>query len=262
MIRRLPSVLVLATAVILLASACGAGGSAGPVLTDPKAIITAALTSTQSAKSVHVEATVDGVVPVTLPGSSTATEVTLTGTTASVDADLANKAVHATFAVPNVLGLRGELIVVDGKTYLKTTLTGPKYRVIDAGSALPIDPSNTTGLIGNLGDFLLKPGVDPTKGDDATCSSKQCYSIVVDLTSAELAAIVGDGAKSLPVDVSGASLKMTILVEKDTPNHLAGVALTIGLPSGKTLDANLTFSKWDEPVTVTAPPADQVTTGN
>ncbi len=96
----------------------------GPVLTDPTAIITAALTSTEAATSVHVDATVDGVVPVTLPGSSSATEVDLTGTTANADVDLKGGELRATFAVPAVLGLAGELIQADGTTYLKTTLTG------------------------------------------------------------------------------------------------------------------------------------------
>lgn len=260
MIRRLPPVLVLAAAVALLASACG-GGTAGPVLTDPTEIVTAALKSTEGATSVHIDATVDGVVPVALPGSSTATEVKLTGTTASADADLANGLARATFSVPAVLGLAGELIEADGSAYLKTTLTGPKYRVVDAGSALPVDPTNMSGLVDNLGDFLLKPGVDPVKGEDVSCGGKQCYTIIVDLTAEELAAILGDGATSLPVDVTGATLKMTVRVEQETNNHLAGISLTVGLPSDKTLNAELTFSKWDEPVTITAPPADQVDAG-
>lgn len=260
MIRRFPSVLVLAAAVAILAAACG-GGTAGPVLTDPTEIITAALKSTENAASVHIDATVDGVVPVALPGSSTATEVKLTGTTASADADLANGDARATFSVPAVLGLAGELIEADGSAYLKTTLTGPKYRVVDAGSALPVDPTNMSGLVDNLGDFLLKPGVDPVKGEDVSCGGKQCYTIVVDLTADELAAILGDGATGLPVDVTGATLKMTVRVEQEIPNHLAGISLTVGLPGDKTLNAELTFAKWDEPVTITAPPADQVDAG-
>ena len=241
-------------------AACG-GGPTGPVLTDPTEIITAALKSTEGAKSVHVDATVDGVVPVALPGGATATELDLTGTTASADADLANASARATFSVPAVLGLAGEAIQIDGKTYLKTTLTGPKYRVIDAGSALPVDPTNTSGMIDNLGDFLLKPGVDPVKGEDVSCGGKQCYTVVVDLTADELATLIGAGAASLPVDVAGATLKMTVKVEQEAPNHLAGVSITLGLPGDKTLNAELTFSKWDESVTITAPPADEIAAG-
>lgn len=260
MTRRFSQVLVLATSFAILAAACG-GNTSGPVLTDPTEIITAALKSTESAKSVHMEATVDGVVPVTIPGAGSATELDLTGTTATADADLASKAARATFSISAMFGLAGELIVADGKAYLKTTLTGPKYKIIDAGSSLPIDPTNTSGMIDNLGDFLLKPGVDPVKGEDVACGGKQCYTVVVDLTADELAALIGAGATNLPVDVAGATLKMTVKVEKDTPNHLAGISLTLGLPGDKTLSAELTFAKWDEPVTITAPPADQVSAG-
>ena len=260
MIRRLSPILVLAASVAILAAACG-GNTSGPVLTDPTEIITAALKSTESAKSVHLDATVDGVVPVTIPGAASATVLDLTGTTASADADLANKAARATFSIPAMFGLAGELIVAEGKAYLKTTLTGPKYKVIDAGSSLPIDPTNTSGMVANLGDFLLKPGVDLVKGEDVSCGGKQCYTVVVDLTADELAALIGGGATSLPVDITGATLKLTVKVEKDTPNHLAGISLTLGLPGDKTLNAELTFSKWDEPVTITAPPADQVAAG-
>lgn len=259
MIRRLPAIFVSVAVVALVVSACGS--TVSHALTDPTEIITAALKSTEAATSVHVEATVDGAVPVALPGGSAATEVTLTGTTASADADLANGAAHATFSVPAVLGLAGELISTDGKTYLKTTLTGPKFKVVDSGSALPIDPTNTSGMVDNLGDFLLKPGVDPVKGEDVGCGGKQCYTIVVDLTAEELAALIGDGATGLPVDVAGASLQMTVRVEQEGVNHLAGVSIVAGLPGGKTLNVELTFSKWDEPVTITAPPADEVATG-
>ena len=118
-------------------------------------------------------------------------------------------------------------------------------------------------MVANLGDFLLKPGVDPVKGEDVSCGGKQCYTVVVDLTADELAALIGTGAGAtkLPVDVAGATLKLIVKVEKDAPNRLAGISLTLGLPGDKTLDAELTFSKWDEPVTITAPPADQVAAG-
>ena len=118
-------------AAIWLVAACGNSAPAGPVLTDPTAIITAALTSTEAATSVHVDVAVDGAVPVSLPGSTSATEVDLTGTTANADIDLSAGEIRATFSVPAMLGLAGELIQADGTTYLKSTLTGSKYKVVD-----------------------------------------------------------------------------------------------------------------------------------
>ena len=247
--------------VAAFATACGSNTPLGPILTDPTEIITAALTSSEAATSVHLDASVDGVVPVTLPGGSASTEVTLNGTTANVDADLDDGEVRATFAVPGVMGLAGELIVADGTTYLRTTLTGSKFKVIADGASLPIDPTDTSGLIDTLGDFLLQPGVDPVKGEDVACGGTQCYTVLVDLTAEELAAILGDSAGALPVDIDGASLQMTVRVEQTLPNHLAGLSIVVGLPDGETLNAELTFSKWDQPVEITAPTADEIDAG-
>ena len=88
----------------------------------------ATITSSEAAKSVHAQVTVDGQAAVALPIGGATGSVDLTGTTASADIDKANSAAHATFSVPGFLNLSGELIVVGGKAYLKTTLTGAQYR--------------------------------------------------------------------------------------------------------------------------------------
>ena len=261
MIRR-PSALVwlVATLAILVAS-CG-GGTAGPALTDPTEIITAALKSTDAAKTVHIDVTIDGKVALGLPFGGASGPTDLTGVTASVDIDRAANAAHAMFAAPNLLNLSGEVIAVDGKAYVKTTLTGARYRVTDAKGGLLVDLTDTGGMIDNLGDFLLKPGVDPVKGDDVACGSKQCYTVNVDLASDELAALLGAGAAGLPVDLAGARLQLTILVEKDLPYHLAGVSAKVTIADSNTVSLEMTMSKWDQPVSIVAPPADQVAPGS
>jgi len=257
MSRRSSAYLALTAAVAVLVAACG-GGSAGPALTDPTAIVTAALKSTEAAKSVHLDLTVDGKASVTLPGSSgPGTPINLTGTTAAADVDFANKAAKATFSVPALLGLAGEVIAVDGKTYLKTTITGPLYtESASAGSA--VDPGNASGMVDNLGDLLLKQGVTLVKGDDVACGSKQCYTVTADLTSEQLGTTGSGALAGLPVNLTGATLKLTIRVEKDLPYHLAGVTAVITMPDGSAVTAEVTASKWDESVTISAPPADQV----
>ena len=77
----------------------------------------------------------------------------------------------------------------------------------------------------------------------STCTTKRSAS----------ASIAG-----LPIDLSGSTVKLTLRVEKDLPNHLAGVTAAITTPSNGTVSIDVTFSKWDEPVTITAPPADQI----
>ena len=104
--------------------------------------------------------------------------------------------------------------------------------------------------------LLLKPGVDLVKGDDVACGSKQCYTVSADLTADDLGAT--GALTGLPVDLTGATLKLTIRVEKDLPYHLAGVNAVLSHAERHGADLDVTASKWDEPVTISAPPADQV----
>ena len=64
MSRRRPAILIALATVALLASGVRQHGPR-PALTDPKEIVTAALTSTEAAKSVHLDVTLDGTVTVT-----------------------------------------------------------------------------------------------------------------------------------------------------------------------------------------------------
>ena len=260
MSRRTPTILALAAILTFALGACQGGNSSSsaPALTDPKEIITAALKSTEAAKSVHLALTLDGTVSVALPiAGGTATPVNLTGTTASADIDFTKPAAKAVFAVPAMLGLAGEVIAIDGKTYLKTTITGPLYQESAASSA-PLDPSTAGGVVTNLDALLSKEGVTLTKGDDVTCGSVQCYTVTTTLTPEILGTNASSSLGGLPVDLTGASLALTIRVEKDLPNHLAGLDAVVTMKDGTKLSAGLTASKWDQPVTVTAPPAEQV----
>ena len=204
MIRRLPAPLALAATVAIAFAACngGNGGNAGPPLTDPAAIVTAALKASEAAKSVHLDLTADGTATIALPiPGSSGTPIDLTGTTASADLDLANTAAKATFSVPSPLKVAGELIAVGGTVYMKTSLTGTQYQASAAGANVLLDPSKARGLIDNLGDLLLKPGVDLAKGDDVACGSKQCYTVTADLTAAALGPTGASGLAGLPVDL-------------------------------------------------------------
>ena len=257
MTRRRPATAVFAAMLAILMAACG-GGPAAPALTDPTEIVTAALKSTEAAKSVHVDVLIDGTATVTLPGSTgTGAPVDLTGTTASADIDFEEPAAKATFSVPALVGLAGEVIAVDGKTFVKTTLTGPLYRESAAGGS-PVDPGDAGGMIDDLGDLLLKEGVKLVKGDDVACGTEQCYTVSADLTAEDLGTKGAGAVAGLPVDLEGASLKLTVRVEKDLPYHLAGVTAVLSLPGGGKVTVELTTSKWDQPVSIKAPPANQV----
>ena len=90
------------------------------------------------------------------------------------------------------------------------------------------------------------------------CGSGTCYSVTADLSASELGAILGPTANNLPIDLAGAGVSITMRVEPSLPYHLAGLAITITMPDQTKLKLDLTFSKWDVPVSIGAPPADQV----
>jgi hypothetical protein len=255
--RRVSAAFGLLTGVAVLVTACG--GPALPVLTDPNEIITAALESTEGAKSVHLEVKLDGEINADLTGAGgTGTGIPLTGTTAAADVDMAGGKAHATIAVPALLNFNADLIQIGETTYLKSSLGGPLYETMQAADELPVDPTDASGIFDDVGDLLTAEGVDPVKGDDVDCGGRQCYTVMIELTPDELAALGGAAATDLlPIDVGEASLAFTVRVEKDT-RRLAGLNAVVSLGDQGSLTLDVAFSKWDEPVDVSPPPADQV----
>jgi len=257
--RRLAAPLALLTGVAIALAACG-GAPSKPALTDPTEIITVALAATEGAKTVHIEAKVDGSFNVDLTGTGAAgTDLPLTGTTAAADVDMAGGKAHATFAIPAFLNLNGELIQIGETSYFKTSLGGPQFETMQATDSLPVDPTNASGMFDGLGDLLSTDGVDPVKGDDVDCGGKQCYTVSIELTPEELAALgaADAAAAGLPVDLGSASVSLTIRVEKDT-YRLAGLNALVSLGDQGSLTLDLALSKWDEPMDISPPPADQV----
>lgn len=245
----------LACAAIL--GSCG--GPTAPELADPREIVTSALTTTAAATSFHADLAADGTVSLVLPmlGGAPA-PVDLTGTTASVDVDVQDTALRATFLAPGMFGLAGELISVGDTAYLKTTLTGTKYQPFDLANTLPFDPTDTAGLVDNLGDLLLQDGIALTKGTDVPCGTEQCYTVTTSLTPDQLPGISGPAASALPIDLTGARLDLTLLVEKSLPHHLAGLQANLTMTETNAIKLDLTFSTWGAPLTITPPPPDQI----
>jgi hypothetical protein len=254
---------------IVAAAMVGAcqGAPPPPELTDPNAILAAAVTTAASASSVRIDATADGDVALDL-GLGTPSDIALAGTTVSADLDVEGGDARATFSAPNLLGITGELIVVDGTSYMKTSLTGPKYvaQPIDTEVPTPSDGTSAT-FLRDLTDFLANPALDPVKGEDVPCGNATCYRVEISLTPDELAALgAGDletpAGLPIPVpipDLSDATVDLAVLVAKDT-TRLAGLEATIEMAGGtQQANVDVTFSKWDEGVSISAPPADQVT---
>src|SRR5689334_18589116 len=154
--RRLTALLVGS----LLLIACQ--GQQANLLTDPSAILQAAAGTTAAAKTVHIDVSADGPIAIDPLGTGAGAAVNLKGTNAAIDADLATSKLHATFRSPNLLNLSAEVITTDGSTYLKSSLTGPKFLVTAtpvAGSPSAIPSAETSHALSVLTTLLSRPGL-------------------------------------------------------------------------------------------------------
>lgn len=245
--------LALPALFAVAAIALGACGAATPALSDPGEILTKAVEALQNAKSLHLEATVDGTVTMDLLGSGTANEMALTGTTLQADVEFESGNAHLNLAVPALLGMTAEVVVVGGDTYVKSSFTGEKFQkgtTTDAG--LPVDATDPKQSLKDLQAWLAKPEVDPKKLDDASCGSKTCYQVQIDLSAEDLKALIPEAA-----DMADGSVVLTVLVEKDSLRPTSIVVKATAATLGD-LTVSVSMSKWDESLSISAPPADQV----
>jgi hypothetical protein len=241
----------------LVLAACQ--GTPVKVLSDPNEILAAAATSTAAATSVHVDLTADGKIGLDPLGTGTSTPVDLSGSTANADLDLQNGKLHAAFSAPSLFNLAGDVIVADA-LYIKTTLTGPKYR------STPLSGERQQPLKG-LTDLLARSDLQPTKGADAPCAAGTCYTLTLTIKPDDVAP-TGSGSaggatpSALPVpvqlpDLSNSTVDLTLHIDQAT-TRLSDASAVVDMGDLGKLTVQGTFTKWNEPVQINPPPADQV----
>ena len=267
MFRRLAALIAV---VAIVASACGS--AAAPALTDPKEIVSRSLTSLQGMTSFHLHAAVSGTLKVDLTGSGTATSLDLQGTVGDLDADLATGDLHASFDAASLL-VSGDLIKIGDDLYAKADPLLPKYKkfsldsltsmlpipsLAPSSAAPSVDPS---GAIKDLSDALGKLATPPVKDPDEQVNGQDCYRITIKITPADIAAAGSAAGASLPPEISSATYSIT-LDEWVQKSDLRPVQFAAAVDAGDqgNIALTLTLSNVDQPVTITAPPADQIDT--
>ena len=256
--------LFIVAIVATLLAACG-GTASQPALTDPKDILTHAVSSLQGIKTVHIKATLSGKVdPGALSGGGTGSGVTmdLSGTTLEGDVDYADSEVKATVAVPALLGFSADIVGTGGTVYVKTSLNPDgKYHKVDTstlGAGLPIpslpaaaspDPSAVAAAIDQIKAALDKLASPPTKLADEKIGDQDCYHVQTKISAADMPeASASLGSGSITVDVW----------TRKSDYRPARLTLAFDAGGGSTLTATVDLTNYDAPVTVSAPPADQV----
>jgi hypothetical protein len=251
MIRRFVPLFVVLS---LLFAACGGAASPTPAL-DAREIITRGMDATAGLTSFHISASATGTVNVEQLGSG---GLNLKGTTLEGDIDIAGKKVALHFAVPPLLNVEGDAVVVDGAAYLKTTLTGPKWMkesTSDVGASAS-DVPDPKSAIDELAAFLDKDGVEAKKLDDAACGDQTCYQVELTIPAALLNDAAAD-AGPLP----SASLDEPVVVNLKFDReklYLTSASTTVESAEAGSLTLDISLSKFNEATSISAPPADQV----
>jgi hypothetical protein len=236
--------------VALALAAC----TGAPAITDPVEIITQGVEATGNLKSFHMSLAVDG----TFTDAGSGGSFALNGTSLEGDFDLASKNVKLTFAVPAFLGLTGDVMVIGTDTYIRTSMTGEKWskstRAADDPVAEAMDPEKA---LEDVRTFLAKEGVVTEKLDDVECGDRTCYAVRVTIP-AELLADAGDAVDMDPTAAFGEALVLNLRFDREKL-WLTEVSTEVTGEAVGTINATLSFSGFDEAVTLSPPPADEVT---
>ena len=252
MIRRLAALALVALAVI----GCASPPPAVPEITDPKEILTKALTAMGQVKTLHVEAEVSGAVNMDLLGRGEASEIRLTGTSGDADVDLAGPRIRANFILVGFVD--GELIQLGDTSYVRTSQTGEKFQKTAAATTGMLIGTSPLQALAGVQAALDRPELTPVRIADASCGegNRACYQVEIELTGAEIAGLAGAVPDALG-DFAEGSIRIVVGVEKDSL-RIGRLVLAVSAGATGALELALNLSKWDVPVTIEAPPADQV----
>lgn len=259
---------VLVTALFAVA-VVGCSGSSTPKLTDPSEIVTRSATGIAAVKTVHFEAAVNGTIKMSGLGSAgsglgLSGSIKLDGTTATGDVDIQKQAVHITAAVPALFGFSAEIIQVDGFQYMKSSLGGDKFsksKATDLGAIAPsAAPSASLDISGAVASFkaeLDKAGAKSTLVGTEKVDGKDAYHVSItvpkDYLNQQISAMGGSAASGL--SISSITIDYWVYVDSLYPAKLAA---TLGSDTIGTLTVTVTLTKYNDSVTIQAPPADQV----
>jgi len=238
---------------------------------DPSQLLAQSLAATSTATSFHFLVTVDGTV--NLGDSFGGAPMSIAGTQADGDVSVNPLGVQLTFHVPlGKVALDGGLLYPnDGSVYVKLALPGAStadlWHSIPVGNMIPqltASPSpGTPDLASKIADAVAQSGAVLTNEGDVPCTSGTCTKLHLELPAAALASTVGSmlpTGSPAPSAAATAPIPVDILVDNATKYVDSLSAHVVDATSGTDLTVAIALSAYDQPVTIAAPTADQVTT--
>ena len=255
--RCVPPLVVIASLLALIAAACGGGSTPAPTLTDPVEILQAGAASLGEMETLHVRGLVEGELPLDIGGAGGGVPLSLDGTTLDADLDVPKSELAAELLATALFNLRINIVVVAGVSYLRAPiLTGDSWVSQPAEGGIGGDVG---GALDGLAELLARPELEPERLPDARCAGTDCYSVRITVPTGGLLDALGSLGSSIP-GLSGAAVgdaTVTVGVRKDNL-QLATLDLAIAAGGATPLTISLELSKVNEPVTIEAPPADEV----
>jgi hypothetical protein len=249
----LAPLLALVAMLVVVLGACSSAPAA-PALTDPKDILTKAATSLTDVKTFEFTGSFSGSVKAEQLGDFDLSSVTLAGSV-----DVPNKKAKVTLDAPSLMGTKIDALLIDMTAYYK--IAGPlaialnasadkwtKVEIPDASTSPAGDVTDPAAAAKQLQDALAKLP-PPVKQPDEKCGDQDCYHVTLNVTAADMKAL--DPTSSVNGDV-----KIDFWTRKSDyrPAKIAINATSVDMGTfGTTIEI-----KYDVPVTVEAPPADQV----
>ncbi|MGH2463159.1 MAG: hypothetical protein ACRDFZ_05985 [Candidatus Limnocylindria bacterium] len=256
------TIAIVIIVVLFVGAVAALAIAGGQSLTDPAEILTRGAEATSDADSFHMALTVTG----TITDPDTGANMPLDGVSVEGDIDLAGEAAHVTFAVPFLLGLSGEAIVLGEDVYVLSSLTGDKWVHTPAPSESSPSPEPTSSaeIADKVAEFLATEGVSAEKLADAECGEDTCYHIQLTISEEALAAHpdampdMGEYGSFLPDDPFSGPVVVDLLFDRDGL-WLRQVSTTAADPESDGPSLTLTLSDYNQSFDISAPPADEVT---
>ena len=288
---RNPLPTIFAVAIAFSAAGCGTNAAtpSPTLLTNPSQIVTLSFTSLEASTTLHMDATISGSVKAGALGAVAGAgaigllgDLKLDGSTLVGDVYLARQALHLTAAFPSLFGSSAEVIVVDGYAYSKTktpfSAADEKYKKLKVAASLPAQstapsaspaaspsaaPEATFSFAGLLHQFDSQVGSAAATAvlvGQETVAGRAAYHLVVNVPVDVVSQALGVAGVTLP---GGMSFDVTPVDYWVYDDGLAPARIQVNVSSSTigTVAVSMTFTSYNQPVVIQAPPDDQVVAG-
>src|SRR5664280_2486500 len=191
--------------------------------------------------------------------------IKLDGTTVSGDVDIQKRNLRISASVPTILGLTADIIQVDGYQYTKISLSGTKYTKSKASdtpllaTAAPGATLDISSTVDSLKSQLDAAGSTATLLGRDQVGGRDAYHVTVSVPTSYInQQLTALGSTTGGATLDSASLDYWVYTDSLYPAkaEIKAASATIG-----SIDVTVTLTKYNEPVTITAPPASEIQAG-